>query len=69
MSTSSQLLWAAQAWVGERWQHGVLLAVDSQGRFGSVQAGVPAPEGATVDAEPAATDPGPARAPSVGQAQ
>ncbi|MES2714731.1 MAG: formimidoylglutamate deiminase [Pseudomonadota bacterium] len=48
MSTSSQLLWAAQAWVGERWQHGVLLAVDSQGRFGSVQAGVPAPEGVTL---------------------
>jgi formimidoylglutamate deiminase len=41
-------LWAPQAWIGGRWQTQVLLTVDRSGCFSAVQAGVPAPAGATV---------------------
>ncbi len=43
-----QQLWAPQAWVDGRWQQQVLLTIDGSGSFSQVQAGVPAPEGATL---------------------
>ncbi|HOB94545.1 MAG TPA: formimidoylglutamate deiminase [Aquabacterium sp.] len=41
-------LWAPRAWIAGRWQAQVLLTVDRSGHFSAVQAGVPAPHGATV---------------------
>jgi len=38
-----QLLWAPQAWIGGRWESSVLLPVDAQGRWGTLQPGVAAP--------------------------
>jgi formimidoylglutamate deiminase len=34
--TNGKLLWAAQAWVEGRWQHGVCLEVDSQGHWSRI---------------------------------
>lgn len=42
-------LWAAQAWVDGRWQHGVALRTGSDGRWAEIRAGVDTPPpGATV---------------------
>jgi len=46
--SAAQQLWAPQAWLGGRWQAQVLLGIDASGHFSQVQAGVPAPAGATV---------------------
>ena len=46
--TRALQLWAQQAWLKGGWQQQVLLGVDSHGHFSQVQAGVPAPEGATM---------------------
>lgn len=42
----SETLWTPAAWWAGRWQPEVLLQVDGAGRWASVVAGVPAPEGA-----------------------
>jgi len=42
----NELLWAPRAWVGGRWRERVLLVIDSDGRWASVQPDTPAPESA-----------------------
>ncbi|WP_088286276.1 formimidoylglutamate deiminase [Ideonella sp. A 288] len=49
----ARLLWAARAWLADGWHDGVLLHVGADGRFVSVQSGVPAPPDATVLPGPA----------------
>ena len=46
-----QSLWAEQAWVAGRWQQSVLLRIDAQGRWSSVQSNVqqPPPDARRVD--------------------
>ncbi|OGB00129.1 MAG: formimidoylglutamate deiminase [Burkholderiales bacterium RIFCSPHIGHO2_12_FULL_69_20] len=48
MSTTDRLLWAPQAWIASRWQAQVLMRVGADGHFSAIEAGTPAPAGATV---------------------
>jgi len=51
---STALLWAPRAWIGGRWQSGVVLRVDAQGHWVDIVDGIPAPpSGATVLPGPA----------------
>ena len=53
MTTDVRGVWAPLAWVGDSWQKRVLLRVDAQGRWSSVEANVDeAPGGATVVSAP-----------------